>query len=85
MFDRMLGYYLVEQGRLTGEQIKGVREGKMMDVPEYVKFLNENGVSYNLEDYQRVENNTKVQNSTLERFVRKIGGFPEWHGYHKIG
>lgn len=26
MFDRMLGYYLVEQGRLTGEQIKQVYE-----------------------------------------------------------
>ena len=68
---------------LTGSQIKAIREEKKMTVNKFVEYLNENGITYSVDEYNEIENDTLAQSGTLENFMRKIGGLPEWKGYRK--
>ena len=66
---------------LTGEQIKAVRNSKKMSKTKFVNYLKEQGINYNLDEYQEIENDTRAQSGAMEMTIRTIGGYPEWKGY----
>lgn len=77
-------YRAYHNGMLSGEEIRRVRESLKKSVREFVQMLQQNGTGYSIDEYKDIEADLLVHSGEMERYVRKIGGLPEWKGYNKL-